>query len=319
MEYIRGFTFGWGAKRGEFKKKEAKESLRLMKERTACNYVIFALAASQDTVFSTNVIFRGEHMVSDQELEEMIDYARSIDLKVIIKPTVNPDDGIWRAHINFFDIDVPCEPKWSEWFRSYTDYQLHYANIAAKKHAEMFIVGCEMVQTERREQEWRQLIREVREVYGGLITYNTDKYQEGNVKWWDEVDIISSSGYYPLGDWDNQLDRIEKIIQPFNKPFFFAEAGCPSRTGASRIPNDWSLDGKINLEEQASFYRDMFEATRKRDWVRGFGLWDWKVVLYPEGEADQDTDYAVFGKPAERVINAYYKKFEEVTYEKAEL
>lgn len=306
MEYIKGFTYGWGAKKGDFEKEAAKESLRLLKERTASDYVIFALAAHQETAFSTEVIYKGDHMVGDEELKEMIGYARVLGLKVMIKPTVNPEDGIWRAHINFFDIDVPCEPKWADWFASYTDYQLHYAKIAAETESEMFIVGCEMVQTERREQEWRELIDNVRHVYSGLVTYNTDKYQEANVKWWDAVDVISSSGYYPLGDWENQLDRIEKIIKPYNKPFFFAEAGVPSRTGSAAIPNDWSLEGAINLEEQAAFYEDMFKKTAKRDWVRGFGLWDWKALLYPEGKAGEDSDYAVFGKPAERVIKDFY-------------
>lgn len=306
MEYIKGFTFGWGAKRGDFRKPEVKESLRLMKERTASNYVIFALAATQDTAFSTEVIYHGAHMVSDDELREMIDYARTLDLKVMLKPTVNPSDGTWRAHINFFDLDVPCEPKWKDWFQSYTAYQMHYARIAEEKQVEMVIAGCEMVQTERREQEWRQLINDLRTVYHGLITYNTDKYQEANVEWWDAVDVISSSGYYPLGDWQNQLDRIEAIIKPYNKPFFFAEAGCPSRTGSSQIPNAWTLEGEVNLEEQKRFYEDMFEQTSKRDWIKGFGLWDWKAILYPEKEAHLDKDYAVFGKPAEQVIRQFY-------------
>ena len=308
MEYIKGFTFGWGAKQGDFKKSEAKESLRLMKERTASNYVIFALAAKQETAFSTDVIYEGEHIVSDDELREMIDYAREIDLKIMLKPTVNPSDGTWRAHINFFDLDVPCEPKWKDWFASYTAYQMHYAKIAEEKQVEMFIAGCEMVQTERREREWRQLINDLRTVYNGLITYNTDKYQEANVKWWDAVDVISSSGYYPLGDWDNQLDRIETIIKPYNKPFFFAEAGCPSRAGSSQIPNAWTLEGAVDLEEQKRFYEDMLERTSKRSWVKGFGLWDWKAVLYPEEEAHLDKDYAVFGKPAEETIRAFYEK-----------
>ncbi|MNN23996.1 hypothetical protein D3C81_1374100 [compost metagenome] len=51
-------------------------------------------------------------------------------MKVCLKPIVNCADGTWRAHINFFDKDVPCEPKWSEWFRSYTAFILHYAVIA---------------------------------------------------------------------------------------------------------------------------------------------------------------------------------------------
>lgn len=306
MEYIKGFTYGWGAQKGDFKKPEAKESLRLLKERTASDYVIFALAAIQDTAFSTEVKYQGTHMVTDEELIEMIDYARSIDLKVMLKPTVNPSDGTWRAHINFFDINVPCEPKWYEWFNSYTKYQLHYAKIAEMTKAEMLIVGCEMVQTERRDHEWRELIQQVRGVYQGLITYNTDKYQEANVKWWDAVDVISSSGYYPRGDWNNQLDRIETIITRYNKPFFFAEAGCPSRTGSANVPNDWNLNGETNLEEQEAYFRDMFEQTSKRDWVKGFGLWDWKAILHPEHEGSSNRDYAVYGKPAEKVIKGFF-------------
>ena len=50
-----------------------------------------------------------------------------------------------------------------------------------------------------------------------MIAYNTDKYQEGNVKWWDAVDVISSSGYYLIDDWDRQLDRIEREIKPLEK------------------------------------------------------------------------------------------------------
>ena len=61
--------------------------------------------------------------------------------------------------------------------------------------------------------------------YHGLVSYNTDKYQEDHVSWWDCVDVISSSGYYPIDQWEQELDRIEKVVQKFKKPFFFAEAG----------------------------------------------------------------------------------------------
>ena len=46
--------------------------------------------------------------------------------------------------------------------------------------------------------------------YYGLMSYNTDKYQEDHVSWWDCVDVISSSGYYPIDQWEQELDRIEK-------------------------------------------------------------------------------------------------------------
>nr|WP_154895022.1 1,4-beta-xylanase [Paenibacillus xylanexedens] len=308
MEYIKGFTFGWMSGRGEFRKTEAKESLRLMAERTGSSHVIFALAALQDHPQAVEVRYRGEHMVEDDELLDMIRYARTLGLRVILKPTVNCTDGTWRAHINFFDIDVPCEPKWKDWFRSYTAYQKHYAAIAEQEKCEMFIVGCEMVQSERRSAEWREVIAAVREVYSGFVSYNTDKYQEGHVTWWDAVDVISSSGYYPIGDWEAQLDRIEQEIAPYGKPFFFAEAGCPSRSGSAQVPNDWGLEGTVCAEEQERFYEAMFRHASQREWVRGFGLWDWSANLYQEKNALTDDGYGVYGKPAERVIRRFYER-----------
>ncbi|MEW4431434.1 1,4-beta-xylanase [Paenibacillus pabuli] len=308
MEYIKGFTFGWMSGRGEFRKPEAKESLRLMAERTGSSHVIFALAALQDHPQAVEVKYRGEHIVEDDELLDMIRYARTLGLRVILKPTVNCTDGTWRAHINFFDIDVPCEPKWTDWFRSYTAYQKHYAAIAEQEKCEMFIVGCEMVQSERRSAEWREVIAAVREVYTGLVSYNTDKYQEGHVTWWDAVDVISSSGYYPIGDWEAQLDRIEQEIAPYKKPFFFAEAGCPSRSGSAQVPNDWGLEGVVSAEEQERFYEAMFRHASQREWVRGFGLWDWSANLYQEKNALTDDGYGVYGKPAERVIRSFYER-----------
>ena len=185
--------------------------------------------------------------------------ADDLELRVALKPTVNCKNGTWRAHINFFDKDVPYEPKWSNWFAAYTDFQLHYAAIAEKTDCEMFLAGCEMVMSERREAEWRKLISDIKSVYSGPVSYNTDKYQEDNITWWDCVDIISSSGYYPLNNWEQQLDRIEAVVKKYNKPFFFAECGCMSTEGSSLEPNNWSLRGNINLKEQADWYTAMFE------------------------------------------------------------
>lgn len=306
MEYIKGFTFGFMTPRGKYLTKESKESLQLMMDETGADTVLLALVAHQETAQSEKVDYLGVHMPSDEELIGMIDYAKELGLRVILKPLVNCTDGTWRAHINFFDKEVPCEPKWSNWFESYTQYQLHYAGIAQETQCEMLIVGCEMVQTERRAHQWRALIKEVRKVYTGLISYNTDKYQEDNVSWWDAVDVISSSGYYPINDWDNQIKRIESIIKNYDKPFFFAEAGCPSRKGSSLVPNNWEHTGVLDLEEQANYYQMMFEKCQEIDWVEGFGLWDWKSDLYEEKDGAKDDGYEVYGKPACKIIRKYY-------------
>lgn len=308
MEFLKGITFGPFAPKGSYETAAAKESLRNMKERTGANFVIFVPVGLQETAQSESINYRSKDTVNDKELIGFIEYAKLLGLRVALKPTVNCKDGTWRAHINFFDKEVPCEPKWSNWFSSYTDFQLHYARIAENTDCEMFIAGCEMVMAERRETEWRKLIADIKQVYHGLVSYNTDKYQEDSVTWWDCVDIISSSGYYPLTDWDKELDRIETVVKKFNKPFFFAEAGCMSAAGSSKVPNDWNCKGKVNLKEQADWYKEMFHKTSKRNWVSGFGLWDWAWKQYHIDDADKNHGYDIYGKPAETIVKDYYNR-----------
>ena len=174
----------------------------------------------------------------------------------------------------------------------------------------MHIAGCEMVMSEHREQEWRQLIADIRTQYHGLVSYNTDKYQEHNVKWWDCVDVISSSGYYPLTDWENQLDRIEKVVKKYKKPFFFAEAGCMSVEGSNKVPNDWTVRGNVDLPGQALWYETMLKACEKRDWVSGWAFWSWMDKLYPASHADKLGDYEIYGKPAEDIVYQHYTKLQ---------
>lgn len=308
MEFIKGMTFAPFASRGTFEKEETYESLRLMKERTGANFIILVPNGLQDTPQSETIDYQGKATIGDEELEKIIVYAKQLGLRVALKPTVNCKNGTWRAHINFFDEDVVCEPKWSNWFESYTKFQLHYAKIAQKCGCEMFIAGCEMVQAEKREEQWRTLIADIRAEYTGLVSYNTDKYQEGHVKWWDCVDVISSSGYYPIDKWEQELDRIEKIVQQYKKPFFFAEAGCMSVAGSKFVPNNWCIKGESDLEGQAAWYRAMFEACSKRAWVEGFCMWSWTAKLYEKEMITHQMDYELYAKPSESIVKEYYSK-----------
>lgn len=306
MDFIYGINFGMFGRRGSLSGPEARESMQQMAKRTHANYVILGPSGVQDTPQSEQIDFAGPNTQSDEELRDIIAYAKELGLKVILKPTVNCKNGVWRAHINFFDNEVPGEPGWGNWFASHRSFQLHYAELAEETGCEMYIVGCEMVMAQRREREWRDLIAEVRKVYSGPISYNTDKYQEENVTWWDCVDVISSSGYYPFGSWKKQLDRIERVVRQYGKPFFFAETGCMSTRGAGTCPNDWKIHGPIDPVEQECWYRELFAQTEKRPWVRGYGLWEWPACLPQSTSAAVNGGYSFYEKPAERVIRNYF-------------
>lgn len=277
-------------------------------ELASVNWVAISYTALQETAQSTRIRFGQEPTVSDDEVRGAIRNARERGWKVCLKPVVDCADGTWRAHIGFFDEPVPGEPSWEEWFASYTRFIEHHAHIAAEEGVEMFCVGCEMVRADPCEGQWRELVRRVRKIYPGLVTYNCDKYQEERLTWWDAVDVISSSGYYPSGTWREHLDRIEQVVAREDKPFVFLEAGCPSRTGSAARPNDWSLAGAPSSAEQADYLTEMFSACAERSWISGFFLWDWPARLYPKEEASLNDDYCVYGKPGAEVVEEAYRR-----------
>lgn len=305
--YVAGMTWGWTGVRGTWATEPAAESMRLMAEH-GVNWTALAYSALQQTAQSTDVRFHDEPTVTDDEIVWAIREAKSLGLKVCLKPVVNVADGTWRAHIGFFDQDVPGEPTWGEWFASYRAFLLHAAAIAEAEACEMLCIGCEMVRADARETEWRALIADIRTVYSGIVTYNCDKYQEDRLAWWDAVDVITSSGYYPVDAWTEQLDRIERVVLEAGKPFFFMEAGCPSREGSPARPNDWALPGGPSGAEQLRYYEAMFAACDERPWMRGFMLWDWPAELYSPDKAAANDDYCPYGKPAGAFLRDAYRR-----------
>ena len=192
-----GVNFAPFPRRGVLSSENAHCSMAAMVEATAANWVILSPSGIQSDPYSEEIDWRTDATPTDEELCSAIRFAKQLGLQVALKPTVNCANGVWRARISFFDHDVPCETQWSGWFANYTAFQTHYAALAEAEGCGLFLTGCEMTMTEHRETEWRALIAAVRQQYHGPVSYNCDKYGEDHVNWWDAVDCIASSGYYP--------------------------------------------------------------------------------------------------------------------------
>lgn len=306
MRYINGCTFGMGSRRGFTQDERWKTSLRLMQEETGCDTVILPVAALQDHAYSTIIDWETPDVMSMEDVRAVNAYARQLGLRVILKAMVNCRDGYWRAFIRFFDTYVPTEPTWAQWFASYNAFVWQLAETAQEIGADMLCIGCEMVGTDHRAEEWRALIAGVRARYGGPITYNCDKYQEHNVAWWDAVDVISSSGYYPIDRLEENFARIEAVADKAERPFFFMESGCPSREGSEYIPNDWRAGGAQSNEAQRKWYAAYTDALLRHPKIKGTVWWDWSAMwLYPPEKAATDNGYALYNKPAAAVLRDF--------------
>ena len=302
---FHAMTWGWTGVRGTWTTAAAHASMEAMLE-VRPTWVVLAYAALQDTAQSTTIRWQEAPSLTDGEIRAAAAHARELGLRVCLKPTVNVADGTWRAHIGFFDRDVPGEPTWDEWFDSYDAYILHHAALAEELGADLFSIGCEMVRADAREDRWRSLAARVRAVYSGPLTYNCDKYQEDRLAWWDAVDVLSSSGYYPTGTWDEHLSRIEPVVERHGREFVFLEAGCPSRDTSPVRPNDWNMVGVPDEHAQAAYLDEMLTALAGRAWVRGVALWDWPPALYAREEAALNDDYCMFGKASAAVVARHF-------------
>ena len=303
-QFLNAFTFAFCEKQGFTRRSDVwRTSLKEMVRTTGCNAVILPVCAWQDHAYSTVVDGTGPDIMDREDVLAVCHLARELGMAVIIKAMVNCRDGYWRAYIRFFDPPVPTEPLFSDWFDSYEEHVLRTAALAEEIHAELFCAGCEMVGTDGQDARWRLLISRVRDVYHGPVTYNCDKYQEDRLTWWDALDVMSSSGYYPLSDMRNQFLRIQEAAKKWNKPFLFMECGCPSRGGSRERPNDWRYGNGLSLEDQEIWYREFLDALQAFPFVRGTGWWDWSATrLYPEEDGITNHGYCVYGKPAAGVL-----------------
>ena len=320
--FIKGYAWGFTGRRGSYAAPEAADSMRRM-AAAGVQWAVISFAAIMPSPSAPEVPFGDRHaaMVTDAEIRHAIQLARQNGLKVCLKPMVNCQDGTWRANIAFKTsagrVDTAA---WAAWWQNYGAFLLHYAAIAQGTRCELLCLGCEMNSTESFVQEWRALIARVRRVYSGPLIYDANHGREGLVAWWDAVDIIGISAYYPLGvkddtsaaqltaSWTAIRERLRLLTAKWNRPICFVETGCPSARRAARTPWSAARDAPVDLDEQARYYATSCQVFWDEPWFCGYGWWDWPAKLYPPEQAVTNRGFCVYGKPAEQVLRQWYAK-----------
>ncbi len=178
-----------------------------------------------------------------------------------------------------------------------------------------------MLSTEPFEKEWRELCAKIREVYSGPLIYNTNHGDcPGKVIWWDAVDIIGVSGYYPVGTeedssvegliskWKPIKEYLKGISEKWNLPLMFIELGSMSAKKATTAP--WGVDREspYDGEEQANFYEAVLHVFWDEPWFVGYSWWIWRASLYDKQSAENNKGFCIYGKPAEDVLKKWYAK-----------
>jgi hypothetical protein len=315
-DFMKGVSYE-SRQQGEFSSVDSERTLQEVVLPSGANWVAVIVTCYQETLQSTVIDCADPRTATDDDLRQAIHDAHDAGLKVMLKPHLDPrhlpDATSGRFHIDF----QAGEAAWAAWFASYTRMMTHYAVLAQEMGADYLSIGCELGGTVGRAGQWRELIRQVRAAYEGPLTYAALTYVEPlKITWWDALDSIGVDAYFGLSltkaptieqmqlGWAPNVSFLGWLAQHWNKPVILTEIGYMSMDGTNILPGFWSLEGEIDLQEQADAYQALFESLQGQPWWGGV-FW-WSLTTNPEQGGAQDYGYSFHDKPAENVLRRFF-------------
>jgi hypothetical protein len=247
--------------------------------------------------------------------EQYIEELRKKNIKIMVKPQI----WVWRGEFTG-DIKMSNEDDWKTLEDSYTSFILEYAQLAEETRSEMLCIGTELENfTKERPEYWNHLIKTIKTIYKGKLTYAANWDEFKRTPFWNELDYIGVDAYFPVSDqqtptleackagWQTHKAVIKSISETHNKPILFTEYGYRSMDYTGRKP--WDSDHtlqSLNFQGQANATQALFEEFWSEDWFAGGFVWKW-FHAHDKVGGNEDNQFTPQNKPAETVIQTYYK------------
>lgn len=247
------------------------------------------------------------------DVARAIAMAHARGLSVMLVPHLWVESGEWRAKI-----DPGSDAAWAAWTASYASFVKGWAEIAEASHAELFSAGVELRSwvTTPRAPSFAALVRELRTIYRGPITYsgNWDDVQHTLVL--SELDVIGVNAFYPLAEKDGApfetlleggkrvQEKVKALAETWQRPVMFTEIGYTTRRDPAVRPWEWPDDMKnVRVDEraQADAYRALLAPLL--DEKRFMGFFVWRVYSDPDDVSQEaEWGFSPRGKQAELVV-----------------
>jgi hypothetical protein len=265
-----------------------------------------------------SVVHPGSRTESDADLMAQMALATSRGLQVYLEPKFWCPSCLgtgvtWRGSYQPADLD--------RFFTSYALFVGHYADIARLGGADTYFVGSELSRLEGQTSRWRTLIADARSRFTGRLAYETNWGDLSQVRFWDALDVIGVSAYFPLSDaahpsvpalkraWHradargpyhgrNWYAELRGLSRRWHRPVLFGESGYLSSTYAAQNPSNVQAQYELDEQAQANAYRALLDTFQRESWWQGVVWWEWGL--------GSGTTYTPRGKLAEGILkNAY--------------
>ncbi len=231
----------------------------------------------------------------------------------MLVPHLWVESGEWRAKIN-----PPSDAAWKAWTQSYGAFVRGWAEVAERTHVDLLSAGVELRSwvTTGRAASFAALVRELRGIYKGLITYSANWDDIEHTIVIGELDVIGINAFYPLAARDGApfealaaggkqiAARVRELAETWQKPVLFTEIGYTTRRDPAIRPWEWP-DGmkgvRVDEAAQANAYRALIAPLL--DEPRFMGFFVWRVYANPDDVSQEaEWGFSPRGKLAELVI-----------------
>ena len=269
-----------------------------------------------EIIFDTDRQWFGE---TRKGATQYITLLKQNSLPVMLKPQI----WVWKGEFTG-TIEMHTEENWRKLEDSYDAFILNYAELAEETKVPILCIGTELEKfIEKRPMYWQRLIKKIRAVYKGKLTYaaNWDEYKR--IPFWKELDYIGIDAYFPLSDaktptikelrkgWQPWKEKILEVANTNNKKVLFTEFGYRSMDYTAKKP--WLVDqnkDEVNLVAQANAKKAIFDEFWSEDWFAGGYVWKW-FIKHDTSGGGLDNRFTPQNKPAQEVIESHYKSFKE--------
>jgi hypothetical protein len=295
--------------------KEAIDEIAAMN----ANSVLIETPVLQDNPEAVELTIDAPQCPSLSDLVSVIHHATSRGLAVVLVPSVIFHEVKANQSRSRF---APAD--WDRWWASYEHVILKLAELAEAGGVEVFSVGSELSESEIMSTQWTTLVMRIRSRYAGLVMYNVQWERATRIAFWQHVDLIGVSAWFPLipaedqtltsleVQWEAALKEVDLLATRSGRPVLLSAIGYPSRSTALTQP--WNanadeqavIDPDIQAAALTAFLARFETASPREAWRVGFFVYRWGVG---EDAATDPMSHNIEGKPAEQVVRDSLGRF----------